>query len=346
MMATIVHPDSAPSYVVAESVSDVVRFVEDQVRRQCVKFVLAQRTGDALHTVNDWPVSEMLDAATLAHAIHATANREAQVLRESIVYGVFAFRADQVNPVARCTFRADGGGEWLSSGKTPDERGLVAMLMQHTDTSARLSLGHSREIVDQYQTLLTQRQAHDQRLLEQAYARIRVLEEREMDSLELREKLQSHAAERDAQLESLRRQDEMRKFAMEKLGPVVPILMAKLLGANPANETGAPKVAAAVAAAVGTASAAQVGDELVDRLMQSLTPAQLGEVARLLTPEQLALFGELYELAEARIQKSRAASSPAQPAPPAAATAAAPADTAEPSTPTANPQPPASETKS
>ena len=188
MTAEIIHPASAPSYVVAEGdiVTDLARFVEDQVRRQCVKFVLVQRTGDALHAVNDWLVAEMLDAASLAHAIHATALREAQVLRESVVYRVFSFRADQVDPVAHCTFRADGGSEWLSSAKTPDERGLVAMLMQHTDTSARLSLGHSREIVDQYQTLLTQRQAHDQRLLEQAYARIRVLEEREMESLELR----------------------------------------------------------------------------------------------------------------------------------------------------------------
>jgi hypothetical protein len=341
MMATVIHPDSAPIYVAAENVADVVRFIEDQVRRHCVRFVLVQRTGDELQTVNDWLVAEMLDAATLAHAIHGTALREAQVLRESVVYRVFAFRADQVNPVARCSFRADGGSEWLSSGRTPDERGLVAMLMQHTDTSARLSLGHSREIVDQYQTLLTQREAHDQRLLEQAYARIRVLEAREMDSLELREKLQSHAAEREAQLDSLRRQDEMRKFAMEKLGPVVPILMAKLLGASPANETSGTKVAAAV----GAASVAQVGDELVDRLMQSLTPAQLGEVARLLTPEQLALFGELYELAEARIQRNRAASSPPQPATPAAASAAAPAEPAETSTPPADPQPPASETK-
>jgi hypothetical protein len=342
MMATVVHPASAPSYVVAESVTDVARFIEDQVRRHCIKFVLAQRTADVLHTVNDRLVAEMLDAASLAQAIHGTGHREAQILRESLVYWVFAFRADQPNPVARCTFRADGGSEWLSSAKTPDERGLVAMLMQHTDTSARLSLGHSREIVDQYQTLLTQRQAHDQRLLEQAYARIRVLEEREMDSLELREKLQSHAAEREAQLDSLRRQDEMRKFAMEKLGPVVPILMAKLLGASPTSEASGPTVTAAA----GAANAAQVGDELVDRLMQSLTPAQFKEIVRLLTPEQLALFGELYELAEARIQRSRAASSSPQPAAPAAANAAASAETAHTSTPPANPQPPASETKS
>ena len=338
-MATVLQPVPTPSYVVAESAEDVARFVEDQVRRQAARFVLAHRTGDTIQPVNEWLVAEMLDPQSLAQAIYGTAQREGQVLRESVIFAVFAFRTELPNPVARCTFRIEGGGEWLSTTKRADENGLVAMLMHHTDTAARLSLGHSRDIVDQYQGLLTQQQAHDQRLLEQAYARIRVLEERETEALDLRDKLQSHAAEREAQLETLRRQDEMRKFAMEKLGPIVPILMARLLGSAPAGETGAAK---AVAAAAGEAGA-HAGDELVDRLMQSLTPAQLGEVARLLTPDQLVLFGELYELAEVRIRRNRA---PPGGAPGASATPGAtqeqPAASAA-STPT--PQPPANDTK-
>ena len=126
---------------------------------------------------------------------------------------------------------------------------MTAMLMRHTESSARLSLGHSREIVDQYQTLLGQEHTHHTRLLEQAYARIRVLEARETEALELREKLQSHAIERDCQLDALKRKDEMRKFAIEKLGPVIPILMAKLLGAGPASENVPGTWAAGVVAA-------------------------------------------------------------------------------------------------
>ena len=305
-MATILQPVAANAHVESDVLSDLTRFIEDQVRRQSDRFVLAQRAGDALQTVNEWLAAEMLDARSLAHVIYGAGLREAQALREAVSYGVFAFRADTPGPVGRFVFRIEAGSGWLAQADTPDERGLMAMLMRHTDSSARLSLGHSREIVDQYQTLLTQQQAHDQRLLEQAYARIRALEARESEALELHEKLQSHTAERDAQLEALRRKDEMRKFALEKLGPIVPIMVAKLLGGAPANETSVPP---SVAAAARVASA-HVGDELVDRLVQSLTPTQLGEVARLLTPEQLAIFGQLYDLVEARIRRAAGASAP------------------------------------
>ena len=169
---------------------------------------------------------------SLAHALHDTGLREAHTLRESVAYGVFAFRSDSSVPAGRFVFRIEAGTDLQGRTVTPDERGLIAMLMQHTESSARLSLGHSREIVDQYQTLLGQGTGHLTRLLEQAYARIRVLEARETEAMNLRDKLQSAAAERAGQLEALKRKDEMRKFALEKLGPMVPIIMAKLLGSG------------------------------------------------------------------------------------------------------------------
>lgn len=301
-MTATISPMEVTSVVEGDIVSDLTRFIEDQVRRHCTRIVLAQKVGETHHTVNEWLIAEMLDARTLAHAVHSTGLREAQTLRESVAYGVFAFRGDSPVPAGRFVFRIEAGA-WLGGSDTPDERGLMAMLMRHTESSARLSLGHSREVVDQYQTLLGQEHTHHTRLLEQAYARIRVLEARESEAIDLREKLQSHAIERDFQLDALKRKDEMRKFALEKLGPVVPIIMAKLIGGGAANETAASSTAAGVVTAAATAAGANVGDELVDRLVQSLTPDQLGEVARLLSPEQLAIFGQLYELAEARIRR-------------------------------------------
>jgi hypothetical protein len=307
MMATVVQPMVATGHVVEGDIPAVARFLEDQIRHQSVRFVLAQRTGEAIHAVNEWPVTEILDVRTTAHDIYNTGLRETQVVREGMTYAVLAFRADTPAPVGRHQFRIEAAAGWFAPSDAPDERGVIGMLMRHTESSSRLSLGHSREIVDQYQVLLTQQHAHDQRLLEQAHARIRVLEARETEALELRDKLQSHSAEREAQLEALRRKDEMRKFAMEKLGPVVPLLMAKLVGSGsgPVNDTGAGKQVAAASDAAG----AHVEGELAEKLFQSLTPDQLGEVARLLTPEQLALFGQLYELVEARIRQ-RAVASP------------------------------------
>jgi hypothetical protein len=330
MMTATISPMEVTSVVEGDIVSDLTRFIEDQVRRHCTRIVLAQKVGETHHTVNEWLMAEMLDARTTAHALHSTGLREAQTLRESVAYGVFAFRGDSPAPVGRFVFRIEAG-TWLGGTDTPDERGLTAMLMRHTESSARLSLGHSREIVDQYQTLLGQEHSHHTRLLEQAYARIRVLEARESEAIDLREKLQSHAIERDFQLDALKRKDEMRKFALEKLGPVVPIIMAKLIGGGAANET-ASSSAAGVVTAAATAASANIGDELVDRLVQSLTPDQLGEVARLLSPEQLAIFGQLYELAEARIRRKTPGSNEG------GGSATAPAGSAAPA-PESNPQP-------
>jgi hypothetical protein len=280
------------SHVESDIVTDLTRFIDDQGRRGCTRVVLAQKVGETHQTVNEWRLEEMLDARSLAHVLHATGLREAQTLRESITYGVFAFRADSPAPVGRIVFRIDTGtGGWLGSADTPDERGITAMLMRHTESSARLSLGHSREIVDQYQTLLGTEHTHHTRLLEQAYARIRVLEGRESEALELREKLQSHSFEREAQVDALKRKDEMRKFAIEKLGPVIPIVISKLLGGAPASGNAAASWAAGVASAAAS-------------FVQSLTPDQLGGVARLLTEEQLAIFSQLYQIAEARLQRT------------------------------------------
>jgi hypothetical protein len=325
MMTASIAPIPVTSHVDSDVVSDLARFIDDQARRGCTRIVLAQRVGETHQTVNEWYVAEMLDARSLAHALHATGMREAQTLRESITYGVFAFRADSPAPVGRIVFRVDSGtGGWLGSTDTPDERGITAMLMRHTESSARLSLGHSREIVDQYQTLLGTEHTHHTRLLEQAYARIRVLEGREAEALELREKLQSHSFERDAHIDALRRKDEMRKFALEKLGPVIPILMSKLLGGGSASDNPSGTWAAGVVTAAATAAGGRVGDELVDRFVQSLTPDQLGGVARLLTEEQLAIFSQLYQIAEARLQRTErtasnengvAAAAPPRPSP-------------------------------
>jgi hypothetical protein len=338
-MTAAISPVPVTSHVESDVVSDLTRFIEDQARRQCARIVLAQKVGETHHTVNEWMLAEMLDARSLAHAVYGTGLREAHTLRESVTYGVFAFRPESLAPVGRLVFRIEAGtGGWLGSADTPDERGITSMLMRHTESSARLSLGHSREIVDQYQTLLTQEHTHHTRLLEQAYARIRVLEAREAEALELRDKLQSHSIEREFQLDALRRKDEMRKFAIDKLGPVVPILMAKLLGGGSDGERATGAWAAGAAGATAAAGA-RVGDELVDRFVQSLTPDQLGGVARLLTHEQLAIFTQLYEVTEARIRRSESTASNENGAS-ASPSSAPPANDTASDTPTSNPRPP------
>ena len=97
-MTATISPMEVTSVVESDIVSDLTRFIEDQARRHCTRIVLAQKVGETHHTVNEWLIAEMLDARTLAHAVHSTGHREAQTLRESVAYGVFAFRGDSPAP--------------------------------------------------------------------------------------------------------------------------------------------------------------------------------------------------------------------------------------------------------
>ncbi len=142
------------SILTDSAVSNLALFIEDQVRHQCARIVLAQKVGETQRPVEEWLIAEMLDARSLATEIHGTVLREALVLHElSAAYGVFAFRADSPAHVGRFVFRSEAGTiaagtSGLGSASKPDERGVLAMLMKHIEMSARISLGHSREIVD------------------------------------------------------------------------------------------------------------------------------------------------------------------------------------------------------
>lgn len=346
----------------SDTASEIERFIEEQVRHQCARFLLAQR-GETFHPLNDWLVEGMLDARSLAAKIHGEALREAQEVRESSVYGVFAFHANSTVPVGRILFRIEVESSGLAVANKPDDKGVIAMLMGHADSFARLSLGNARETVEQYHSLLAREHEQSTRLLERANARIRVLEEREVEFLELREKFQNHVLEQSLVLEEQRgrnesrkrsddRKDDMRKFAMERLAPLLPFVVAKLTGGglSPANETagagaaGAGPAPAAAATAVGT-----LGDQLVDGLVETMTAEQAKEIASLLTPQQQVLFIQLYEMSLGRLQQKYSAphggsaSAVGAPAASPSSTRPSPAEAAASASPDPNPQAPPSD---
>jgi hypothetical protein len=346
-----------------DTVSEIERFIEEQMRHQCARFLLAQR-GETFHPLNDWLVEEMVDARSLAMKIHGEALREANEVRESSVYGVFAFHANSTVPVGRTLFRIEVESSGLAATNKPDDKGVIAMLMGHADSFARLSLGNSRETVEQYHALLAKEHEQSTRMLDRANARIRVLEEREVEFLELREKFQMHVLEQSLVLEEQRginesrkrsddRKDDMRKFAMERLAPLLPFVVAKLTGgANPANETAGASAAGAGSAPVAAATAGNIGDQLVDGLVETMTPDQAKEIASLLTPQQQVLFIQLYEMSLGRLQQKYGAaqggSAPAAEAPAASPSSPRPSPTeaAASAPPDPNPQAPSTDTAS
>jgi hypothetical protein len=312
MAATVLSPvSSVPSHahVEGDTVSDLARWLTEQVAKQAARVVLAQRVAESgHHTVDEWTTADLVDARALADVIYGAAMRDAQALRTSLTYGVFAIRADRPEPIGRYFFRIESGLGWQPSD-TPDERGVVAMLMRHTEASARLSLGHSRGILDQYERLLGQNTTHYEQLLQQAYGRIAALEAREMEALEIKDKLQSMARERELELAKLAHSANLRMLAIDKLSTLAPLLLAKLGAAAEGGGEGSPAGGGAAGGAMGTL-------EVLEQLIVSITSEQFSQVVALLRPEQIALLAHLYDVVEARQRKGGASSTPPAASPP------------------------------
>ncbi len=289
---------STAVHVEQDVIEQLAAWLDEQIKKQAQKATLVQRLGDTTHqTVADFDLAtDLVDTHALAEVIYGTGLREAHTLRMSLTYVVFALGADVERWLGRFVFRIDlsSGGGWLHQAEIPAERALVSMLMSHADSSARMSLGHSQQIIDQYKSLLDQANSQSARLLAQAEARIRVLESRETEALELRDRLSSMSREREIQGEELRRRHELRMSALEKIGGVAPLLFPQL-----AKATGFSGAAGAApnGAAIGAAHAQELeAFELMRRFIASLSDKQFQGLVGLLELGQTQLLSRLYDI--------------------------------------------------
>jgi hypothetical protein len=302
MNTTTFSPVPAPFHAESDTLTELVRFLEEQIRHRCARLVLAQKGPQAAEPIGDWFVEDMLDARSLATSIHGKALRDAHALRESVAYGLFAFHAASDAVVGRFVFRIEAGPSGTgSSAPAASDRAVIAMLMNHADSSARLSLGYSNEIMGRYQDLFTHQAAHMTRQLEQAYERIRILEEREGRAIEAHEKLQGEFLERSAAIESAKRKDEHRhalqKQGVDALGMLLPAVTAKLHAALGGSTSPA------------SAAAPNVTEEQLDSLVASLEVSQIQAMVALLRVDQQVALIHLYEASLARgAAKKKAAS--------------------------------------
>lgn len=310
---------STAVHVEQDVIAQLAAWLEEQIKRQACKATLVQRLGDTTHqTVADFELAAgPVDTHALAEVIYGTGLREAHTLRMSLTYVVFALGTDMERWLGRFVFRIDLGGEggWLHQAEIPTERALVSMLMSHADSSARMSLGHSQQIIDQYKSLLDQANAQSARLLTQAEARIRVLESRETEALELRDRLTSMSREREIQSEELRRRHELRMRALDKIGGVAPLIfpqLAKAAGLSVAEETAPAGVPAAAVAALQLEAF-----EILRQFIASLSDKQFQDLVSLLELGQTQLLSRLYDI----IQAANAAPQEGPTSPPCAAPA-------------------------
>lgn len=111
---------SVPGHVESDPISELARWIPEQIRKRASRFVLAQRVGDsAHHTVDEWTTAELTDANALAEVIYGTAVRDAQALKTSLAYGVFALRDDRRNQSAACTCASTRGRDGCNRATRP-----------------------------------------------------------------------------------------------------------------------------------------------------------------------------------------------------------------------------------
>jgi hypothetical protein len=162
---------------------------------------------------------------------------------------------------------AGGGNALFGETEMADPRGIVAMMMRHSEASARIALGQTLEIVEHYKSIGK----------EQA-ERVASLEERQAENIRLFERLMSLQHERDMDKMREQRKDEGRAFVRQKIDLIAPVLLSKVLSA------GMPKGQGSV-----------VGEELLRQFLKSLQPAQVQAIIGALGPEQIVSMVELYE---------------------------------------------------
>lgn len=313
---------SVPAHIDGDIVTDLTRWITEQRRKKAVRFVLAQRGSDssAHQPVNEWSTDEFEDARDLAEAIYGTAVREAQALKTSLAYGVFSARLDRPDNIGRTYFRVEAGTGWMPRLVTdaPDERNVLAMLMSHADASARLSLGHSHDVINHHERLQEQTVAHYTRLLEQAYARIALLETRETEALVSRDQLRVDARARELELAQEANKTKERLAFMDKLAQLAPMVLSKLGRGGELSPT------ANVAAAL----------DVLEQFIDSIDAAQFPQILALLRPQQLQLLELLHDFVRVRknghpkseTPPATAAQGAAESPPPATPEATAPAE--------------------
>lgn len=140
---------------------------------------------------------------------------------------------------------------------------LMRVQLNASEANLRLSTATLTNVVE-----------HSQRLLEQAYARIRELETQRMRDADLREEVMGKAHEREMELQKLTldeaRKDRMLDKATKYLGPLMPELLGKLR-LLPASATDGESDRAKLLRFFQTLT-----DEQQEKLVSVLTQEQLG----------------------------------------------------------------------
>lgn len=238
--------------------------------------------GESLAMVNAWPAGD--DAAELARGALAAASEDAADTGGAQRYGLCAEGPDAA-PLGRKVWRVLGArySEEGSLSEPPTTVGQISMLMRHTEAKERTALMMVPKVLEQYAALIDRYAADVERY-----------QAREVQMLELRERLMSAEHERTLALREQEEKLALRSRALEKLEPLWPMLAAKVF-----KTPLAPGDQASSA---------------LDALLSSISTDQADRLATVFSPEQLIALQELYKEGAERQAKRDAAKAAAKPA--------------------------------
>jgi len=158
--------------------------------------------------------------------------------------------------------RSDGSG--FEESEPATAKGINSQQMRHNEVLVRMMVANTASM-----------QQHAERVLERAYSRIHHLEEDRYKMIEMAEGMLNERSKRElaeaAERDKLLRYDE----AWQSARVLLPTVVNKLAGKNLLPEKTTPT------------------DEIVIRLIGSLTPDQFAKIQSVLDPMQIAGFGEL-----------------------------------------------------
>jgi hypothetical protein len=188
-------------------------------------------------------------------------------------YRIEAYHGDSAAPTARFSIRTYGESEPEDEGlssEPPTKSGLQAQTMRHLEAVMRITAMTQNRAFDAQQKMLTILQSQNEKLLEEKWK-----------NFELVESLLSQKDEREIERAKAVQKLEMQEKLVDKVTLLLPTAVNRLFGGNSGQKVLPEKTTPM--------------EEQLCALGETLQPAQLEELQRVLSTEQLMVFLDIFQ---------------------------------------------------
>lgn len=259
-------------------IEKLVPFVTSTQQAECDRVVLKHSGPQGEQPVHQWAQDEFegMDAESFAEDIEQKAIDYSEGMRGLNRYVVYGYRPNGRTPYSSMTFRIEGNSanDHVEETESASMQGLMAHMMRHDEVKFKMTILSMHQIIASYQSQIEEKNAYI-RHLEKGYSKV----------LMLHEKLMNEQTQRDIDMAKEQRKD---KF-IQSLEPLGQAVAMRFLGAGAKVPDGLG----------GTTT---MGENVLVKLMNSLSPEQSQTIFTALNPEQQAALYEYmtaYNKAEA-----------------------------------------------